>query len=147
MIPQQSIAASERDTLADGARSVVADLVREPVKEAVSEALREESVAVRAEPLDERSDVEAGEPAESDRDGDDTGGSRFGLAVLGVAAALGAVYLVRRRGSGSEQSTWSEFEDDGSAVRDRDGQEPTQGRVRSDDAGTSESTASHPTDE
>ena len=150
MTPQQSAAASKRDAVTDGARYVVAELVDEPVKAAVREALREESVVVQREEPAHTTEVDTAR-AESGRDGDDSGGPRLGLVLLSVAA-LGAVYLLRRRDSGTEQSTWSEFEDEGRDGSERGGPEhggrgPTSGATDPAEAGSDESTASPTADE
>lgn len=115
MATEQSAASSKREAMTDGARYVVAELVREPVKDAVREALDEQAVAVRAEEDDASlpsRDRATDSSAPADRD-DDGGGSSIGLVLAGVAAAAGVAYLLRRRDSGTEQSTWSEFEDEG----------------------------------
>ncbi len=133
--------------MTDGARYVVAELVREPVKDAVREALDEEAAAVRTDERDADRSTDRSEPA--DQDDDSGGGSRIGLVIMSVGAALGAAYLVRKRRSETEQSTWSEFEGEG-GERDRteDGRtEHAPGSTGADAARADESTASPAADE
>jgi hypothetical protein len=116
MATEQSAASSKREAMTDGARYVVGEVVREPVKDAVREAIDEQTVVVRSDGSD-ASASSRGRSTDSsesaDRGGDDSGGSKIGPILVGVAAAVGAAYLVRRRRSDTEQSTWSEFEDEG----------------------------------
>ncbi|WP_135366517.1 hypothetical protein [Halosimplex halophilum] len=157
MATEQSAANSKREAMTDGARYVVAELVREPVKEAVREALAEEAVAVR----DREGETEAGRSGPDDRtepadrstsDGsDDGGGSKVGLLLLSVAATGAAAYLVRKRRSDTEQSTWSEFEEEqqgGGRARTEDGRtEHTPGSTGTGSARAGESAASPGADE
>lgn len=108
---QQTGASTKRDAMTDGVRYLARELIREPVKEAVREALREEA-DVRASEQDGRSAPTLRPEDRSDR-GDDggSGGPSMRLVILGLAAAAGAVYAARKRGGGTEQSTWSEFDE------------------------------------
>lgn len=146
METQQSTADSKREALTDGARYVVAELVREPVRDAVREALDEEAVAVRPGEADTETDRPGGaDRSEPDARDDDGGGrSRVGLILASVAAAAGVAYLVRKRRSDTEQSTWSEFEDEGDErARTEDGRtEHAPASTGAESARTGESTAS-----
>jgi len=147
MAIEQSAANSKREAMTDGARYVVAELVREPVKDAVSEALDEQAVAVRSEEVDASGparDRSADDSEPADRGDDDSGGSNIGLILASVAAAVGAAYLLRRRSSDTEQSTWSEFEDEGDehGRTERGRTEHVPGEPNAGAAGTDESAPS-----
>ncbi|WP_436930876.1 hypothetical protein [Halosimplex halobium] len=159
MATEQSSASSKREAMTDGARYVVAELVREPVKESVREALAEEAVAVRASegeteggrsgPDDRTAPTDR--PASADQDDGDGGGSKVGLLLLSVAATGAAAYLVRKRRSDTEQSTWSEFEEeqtDSGRARTEDGREEhTPGSAEAGSPRAGESTATPGADE
>ncbi|WP_436928013.1 hypothetical protein [Halosimplex amylolyticum] len=106
---QQTDSGTKRDAITGGARMLARELIREPVKEAVKEALREEA-DVRAAQEDQGSPTVARVEDRTDDDGG-SGGSSLGITLLGLAAVAGAVYLMRKRGGETEQSTWSEFDD------------------------------------
>lgn len=152
MATEQSAASSKREAMTDGARYVVAELVREPVKDAVREALEAEAVAVRSDEGDASAPsldraTENSEP--DDRDGDDSGGSKIGPVLAGVAAVAGAAYLLRKRRSDTEQSTWSEFENEGDdhGRTDHGRTEHVPGEPNAGAAAADESTASPASDE
>jgi len=116
METEQSAANSKREAMADGARYVVGEVVREPVKDAVREAIGEQTAVVRSDGSDASAsprDRSTDSSETADRSGGDSGGSKIGPILVGVAAAVGVAYLVRKRRSDTEQSTWSEFEDEG----------------------------------
>lgn len=104
MRTQQSTTGTKRDVMTDGLRYLARELVREPVKSAVKEALREEAVVKSRE-----GDGARGEEQPADEDG--SGGLPVGLLVVGLATAAGVTYFVRKRRNASEQSTWSEFDE------------------------------------
>ncbi|WP_415383478.1 hypothetical protein [Halosimplex sp. TS25] len=106
---QQTATGTKRDAITDGARYLARELIREPVKEAVKEALREEA-DVRAADEDGGGATVSYAEDQTDDDGG-SGGPSMGLVVLGLAVAAGAVYALRKRGGETEQSTWSEFDD------------------------------------
>lgn len=106
---QQRNATTKLDVMTDGARYLARELLRKPVKDAVKEALREEAASTAEK--DGSGEMTFGAERQSGDSGGGSGGPSMGLLVLGLAAAAVAVYMVRNRGGGTEQSTWSEFDD------------------------------------
>ncbi|WP_459190724.1 hypothetical protein [Halosimplex sp. J119] len=104
----QSDTTTKRDAMTSGARVLAQELIREPVKEAVKEALREEA-DVRAADEDRGGMMVS---TDDRSDGGGSGGPSMGMLVLGLAVVAGAIYALRQRGGETEQSTWSEFEDE-----------------------------------
>ena len=98
-----------QQTLANGARLLVSEAIREPVREAVRDALREEATVVRADdsapngayPTGEEHSSGQAYPTDNVSDEGSQGGSaagKLGVAVVGLLAVLGLTYVFRRRG-------------------------------------------------
>lgn len=101
-----------------GVRYLARETIREPVKDAVKEALREEA-EIRATDEESRHDEQSESGHHADEASDESGGLSVGLLLVGLTAVTGIAYLARRRGGGSEQSTWSEFDEESTAGTER----------------------------
>jgi len=111
MRPQQT---TRLDAMATGVRYLASEVLREPVKDAVKEALREEA-NVKTDERDGGRREQLDSERRADEESDGSGGRSVGLLLVGLTAVTGLAYLARKRGGESKQSTWSEFDEDGTA--------------------------------